>query len=95
MPIYYQQYPKATEVAPGRIVLRLWPKYTKSFGGVHWLDDCTRKGHDLSFRISSVSAFGSGVRSLEPGRRLPASGPPAGRLVLRDRLAEPVAGLRP
>ena len=49
---YYQQYPKATEVAPGRIVLRLWPNYTKSFGGLHWLDDCTRKWHDLSFRIS-------------------------------------------
>ena len=51
---YYQQYPKATEVAPGRIVLRLWPKYTQSFGGLHWLDDCTRKGHDLSFRSHSV-----------------------------------------
>ena len=54
---YHQQYPKATEVATGRIVLRLWPKYTKSFGGLHWLDDCTRKWHDLSFRIASpVSA---------------------------------------
>lgn len=51
---YYQQYPKATEVAPGRIVLRLWPKYSKSFGGLHWLDDCTRKWHDLSFRIQTV-----------------------------------------
>ena len=51
---YYQQYPKATEATPGRLVLRLWPKYTKSFGGVHWLDDCTRKAHDLSFRIDSV-----------------------------------------
>ena len=53
---YYQQYPKATEVAPSRIVLRLWPRYTKSFGGLHWLDDCTRKWHDLSFRISPVRA---------------------------------------
>ena len=50
---YHQQYPKATEVAPGRIALRLWPGYTKSFGGLHWLDDCTRKWHDLSFRIAS------------------------------------------
>lgn len=49
---YYQQYPKATEVAPGRIVLHLWPKYTRSFGGLHWLDDCTRKWHDVSLRIS-------------------------------------------
>jgi len=48
---YCQQYPKATEVVPGRIVLRLWPKYSKSFGGLHWLDDCTRKWHDLSFRV--------------------------------------------
>jgi hypothetical protein len=51
---YHQQYPKATEVSPGRIVLRLWPGYTKSFGGLHWLDDCTRKWHDLSFRIASA-----------------------------------------
>ena len=50
---YYQQYPKATGVAPGRIVLHLWPKHTKSFGGLHWLDDCTRKAHDLSFRTGS------------------------------------------
>lgn len=47
---YYQQYPKATDVATGKIVLRLWPKHTKSYGGLHWLDDCTRKWHDLSFR---------------------------------------------
>lgn len=51
---YHQQYPKATEVAPGTIVLRLWPRYAKSFGGLHWLDDCTRKWHDVSFRINSM-----------------------------------------
>jgi len=48
---YYVQYPKATEVAPGRMLMRLWPRYTRAFGGLHWLDDCTRKGHDLSFRL--------------------------------------------
>lgn len=48
---YYPQYPKATEVAKGKIVLRLWPKYTTAFDGLHWLDDVTRKWHDLSFRL--------------------------------------------
>ena len=30
------------EVATGKIVLRLWPKYTKPFGGLHWPDDCKK-----------------------------------------------------
>jgi len=49
---YHHQWPKATEVQPGKLVVRLWPKYAKGFGGLHWLDDCTRKAHDLSFRLS-------------------------------------------
>ena len=49
---YHHQWPKATEIAPGQIVGRLWPKYAKGFGGLHWLDDCTRKAYDLSFRLS-------------------------------------------
>ncbi len=50
---YYEQYPKVTEVSHGRITLRLWPRHTRSFGGLHWLDDMTRKAHDLSFRWSA------------------------------------------
>ena len=34
--------------------MRLWPKYAKGFGGLHWLDDCTRKAHDLSFRLTGA-----------------------------------------
>jgi hypothetical protein len=51
---YHHQWPKATEVNTGTITLRLWPKYARGFGGLHWLDDCTRKAHDLSFRLSKT-----------------------------------------
>jgi len=51
---YHHQWPKATEIESGKIVLRLWPKYAKGFGGLHWLDDCTRKAYDLSFRLGSA-----------------------------------------
>ncbi|MCL4205202.1 MAG: hypothetical protein KJ000_22190 [Pirellulaceae bacterium] len=51
---YHHQWPKATEVNTGTITLRLWPKYAQGFGGLHWLDDCTRKAHDLSFRLSET-----------------------------------------
>ncbi len=50
---FHEHYPKALEVAPGRLIARLWPKYSKGYGGLHWLDDCQRKWHDLSFRLSS------------------------------------------
>ncbi|MCX7591710.1 MAG: hypothetical protein N2255_08790, partial [Kiritimatiellae bacterium] len=49
---FYVQYPKATEVQPGRVILRLWPKYTRAFTGLHWLDDATRKWHDITFELS-------------------------------------------
>jgi len=52
---YHHQWPKATEVQPGKIVVRLWPKYAKGFDGLHWLDDCTRKAYDLSFRLGPAS----------------------------------------
>ncbi len=48
---FRQQFPKAAEVGAGSIALRLWPKYWKGHGGVHWLDDQQRKAHDLSFRL--------------------------------------------
>jgi hypothetical protein len=51
---YHHQWPKATEVNTGTITLRLWPEYARGFGGLHWLDDCTRKAHDLSFRLSEA-----------------------------------------
>jgi hypothetical protein len=52
---YHHQWPKATEVASGKIVLRLWPKYAQGFQGLHWLDDTTRKAHDLSFRLQDAA----------------------------------------
>ncbi|MGQ9662466.1 MAG: hypothetical protein ACUVWX_09050 [Kiritimatiellia bacterium] len=48
---YYVQYPKATEVRGGNIIIHLWPKYTQAFGGLHWLDDATRKWHDVHFEL--------------------------------------------
>jgi hypothetical protein len=50
---FHQQYPKAMEVAPGKLVARLWPQYCKGYEGLHWLDDCQRKRHDLSFFLFS------------------------------------------
>ncbi|MHC4917537.1 MAG: hypothetical protein ACYTGB_18835, partial [Planctomycetota bacterium] len=49
---FKQNYPKAVEVQPGRIVVRLWPKYYMGYGGLQWLDDSTRKDHDLSFVLT-------------------------------------------
>jgi len=63
---FRQQHPKAVEVEPGRLVARLWPRYWKGHGGLHWLDDCQRKVHDLSFRLL-------------PGPVSPASGEAASR----------------
>ncbi|HOX06936.1 MAG TPA: hypothetical protein PK280_11080 [Planctomycetota bacterium] len=50
---FHHQWPKASEVSAGKVTMRLWPKYAKGFGGLHWLDDCTRKAHDLSFRLGA------------------------------------------
>ncbi len=47
---FWQQFPKAVEVQPGKLIVRLWPKYWKGHGGVHWLDDAQRKDHDITFR---------------------------------------------
>jgi hypothetical protein len=51
---FYVQYPKAAEVETGKIVLHLWPSHSQAFGGLHWLDDATRKAHDLSFRLDAA-----------------------------------------
>ena len=53
---FCRQYPKAVEVAPGTLHARLWPTYWRGHGGLHWLDDCQRKAHDVSFRILPGSA---------------------------------------
>ncbi len=47
---FWQQFPKAVEVQPGKLIVRLWPKYWKGHGGIHWLDDAQRKDHDITFR---------------------------------------------
>ena len=49
---FRQQHPKAVEVEPGKLVVRLWPRYWKGHGGLHWLDDCQRKVHELSFVLT-------------------------------------------
>ncbi len=48
---FRRNHPKAAEVRPGTLTARLWPKYWKGHGGLHWLDDMQRKAHDVSFRI--------------------------------------------
>jgi len=55
---FRRNYPKAVEVAPGKIAVRLWPKYWKGHGGLHWLDDCSRKRHHLSFALASAAGNG-------------------------------------
>ncbi|MFC1609889.1 hypothetical protein ACFL6C_02935 [Myxococcota bacterium] len=52
---FWQQYPKAVEVEPDRLTVRLWPDYWNGHDGLHWLDDVQRKAHDLSFVARSVS----------------------------------------
>jgi len=63
---FRQNWPKAVEVRPGRLVLRLWPQYWQGHGGLHWLDDLQRKAHDLSFRTLPASA---GAREAEAASR--------------------------
>jgi hypothetical protein len=53
---FLRQYPKSVEVAEGRLTAGLWPKYWKAHGGAHWLDDCQRKAHDVSFRLTAGKA---------------------------------------
>jgi hypothetical protein len=55
---FSRNYPKAAEVQSGGIVMRLWPRQWRAHGGLHWIDDCQRKDHDLSFRLheGTVSA---------------------------------------
>lgn len=48
---FWQNYPSAVEVDGGGIISRLWPKYTKAYTGLHWLDDLQRKRFDLSLRL--------------------------------------------
>ncbi len=55
---FRENYPKAAEVETGRLTARLWPKYWKGHGGLHWLDDIQRKAHDLSFVVSSGPVTG-------------------------------------
>jgi hypothetical protein len=50
---FRQNYPKAMEVTPGNLTARLWPRYAKGFGGLHWLDDCSRKRHFLQFALTA------------------------------------------
>ncbi len=59
----HEQYPKAMEVKPGSLTVRLWPKYYKGHGGLHWLDDCQRKWHDLSFRLSTKPCSSAGAEA--------------------------------
>lgn len=49
---FLHQYPKAMEVDSGNITVRLWPKYYQGYGGMQWLDDCTKKTHEISFVLS-------------------------------------------
>jgi hypothetical protein len=49
---FKQNYPKAVELGAGRLVVRLWPKYYKGYDGLQWLDDATRKDHDISFVLA-------------------------------------------
>ncbi|MBN1546060.1 MAG: hypothetical protein JW902_05300 [Syntrophaceae bacterium] len=52
---FWQQYPKALDVEPNKIIVRIWPQYWKGHQGIHWLDDLQRKAHDLSFRLGSIT----------------------------------------
>ena len=49
---FRQNHPTAVEVEPGRIIVRLWPKYWAAHTGLHWLDDLQRKAYDLSFALT-------------------------------------------
>ena len=49
---FLHQYPKATEVEPGKFTVRLWPKYYGGYEGRKWLDDCQGKTHEISFVLS-------------------------------------------
>ncbi len=62
---FLHQYPKSVEVAEGKLVAGLWPRHWKAHGGAHWLDDCQRKAHDLSFRLvnGKVDAAGGEAAS--------------------------------
>ena len=66
---YHHQWPKATEIASGKIVLRLWPKYAQGFQGLHWLDDTTRKAHDLVERFAGPRAVDAAWDELRNGWR--------------------------
>lgn len=51
---FRENHPSAVEVQPGRLLSRLLPKYYTGYGGLHWLDDATRKRFDLSFQTHEV-----------------------------------------
>lgn len=68
---YYQQYPKATELTAGKIIQHLWPSSTQAFGGVHWLDDSTRKAHDLTFRIGPQAGSPEQAETMSRGWDFP------------------------
>ncbi|MCP4671239.1 MAG: hypothetical protein GY857_08025 [Desulfobacula sp.] len=52
---FWQQFPKAIEINKNQIALRLWPKYWKGHGGIHWLDDLQRKSHDIQFNLTPMN----------------------------------------
>jgi hypothetical protein len=49
---FLRNYPKALEAGPGSAVVHLWPEW-KGHDGLHWLDDCTWKDHDISFVLAA------------------------------------------
>jgi len=76
---FRRNYPKVMELDSGKFSIRLWPKQWKGHRGLHWLDDCTRKDHDLSFVITPGEITRGPLASL----RLPADS------FLRRRLVPP------
>ncbi|MFW6107061.1 MAG: hypothetical protein ACOC8A_00070 [bacterium] len=55
---FLHQYPKAAEVREGTVQLRLWPIYYQGYDGLQWLDDATRKTHEITFELGGPEMTG-------------------------------------